>query len=107
MGGALASLLQEHVATPCSRAIGGRGSSDSAASHLCPQLRFSLLRFSRRLTSLAPQTRSRMVFPLVTAIDRIFRNEGVTGSNPVSSTKRPGQGYRNFTHLVSPGQSRL
>jgi hypothetical protein len=24
--------------------------------------------------------------------DRIFRNEGITGSNPVSSTERPGQG---------------
>ncbi len=25
--------------------------------------------------------------------DQIFRNEGVTGSNPVSSTESPGQGH--------------
>lgn len=40
----------------------------------------------------APQERSLRPFALVQAFDRIFRNEGVTGSNPVSSTKQPSQG---------------
>jgi len=31
-------------------------------------------------------------FPWSQRFDHIFRNEGVTGSNPVSSTKSPGQG---------------
>jgi len=31
-------------------------------------------------------------FPWSEGFDHIFRNEGVTGSNPVSSTKDPGQG---------------
>jgi hypothetical protein len=31
-------------------------------------------------------------FPLVRRFDRIFRNEGVRGSNPLSSTESPGQG---------------
>jgi hypothetical protein len=51
---------------------------------------------SRPLTSLAPQpphgTARTRRFPWSERFDHIFRNEGVTGSNPVSSTKRPGQG---------------
>jgi hypothetical protein len=35
---------------------------------------------------------------MVTGFDRIFRNEGVTGSNPVSSTKTPWSG----PHRCSP-----
>ena len=31
-------------------------------------------------------------FPWSEGFDRMFRNEGITGSNPVSSTNRPGQG---------------
>jgi hypothetical protein len=45
---------------------------------------------SRRLTSLVPQPRHRTVlgrrFPWSQHFDHIFRNEEVTGSNPVSST---------------------
>jgi hypothetical protein len=45
---------------------------------------------SRRLTPLAPQplhkTGKAYRFSLVRGFERIFRNEGVTGSNPVSST---------------------
>ena len=51
---------------------------------------------SPHLTSLAPQPAHQPAlgcrFPWSEGFDRIFRNEGVTGSNPVSSTKRPGQG---------------
>jgi hypothetical protein len=51
---------------------------------------------SPHLTSLAPQSahRTRKIkrFPSSAWIDRIFRNERVTGSNPVSSTKHTGQG---------------
>ena len=51
---------------------------------------------SHCLTSLAPQPPHRPAiecrFPWSERFDRIFRNEGVTGSNPVSSTKHPGQG---------------
>jgi len=50
---------------------------------------------SRCLTSLAPQPlHSPGIggrFPWSQRFDRIFRNEGVGGSNPPSSTKRPGQ----------------
>ena len=51
---------------------------------------------SRCLTTFAPQplhkpgTRSR--FPWSEGFDRIFRNEKAAGSNPASSTERPGQG---------------
>ena len=51
---------------------------------------------SRRLTSLAPQPPHKPLelcrFPWSRAFDRIFRNEEVGGSNPPSSTERPGQG---------------
>ena len=51
---------------------------------------------SPRLTSLGPQLPHRPVdlerFPWSERFEHIFRNEGVTGSNPVSSTKHPGQG---------------
>jgi len=52
-------------------------------------------RVSLALTTLAPQpphspTNVRRI-PCSQRFDRIFRNEGVTGSNPVSSTEFPGQ----------------
>jgi hypothetical protein len=51
---------------------------------------------SPSLTSLGPQRPHRTVttcrFPCSQRFDHIFRNEGVTGSNPPSSTKCPGQG---------------
>lgn len=51
---------------------------------------------SPHLTSLAPQSahRTRKIkrFPSSAWIDRIFRNEKVGGSNPVSSTKMPWSG---------------
>jgi len=59
---------------------------------------------SRCLTTFAPQplhkpgTRSR--FPWSEGFDRIFRNEGVTGSNPVSSTKTPWSGRFLSTALA-------
>jgi hypothetical protein len=50
---------------------------------------------SHDLTSLAPQPPHGPVEerrpPWSDGFDRIVRNEGVTGSNPVSSTKHPGQ----------------
>lgn len=50
---------------------------------------------SRSLTSLGPQPphkpAERYRFPWSEGFDRIFRNEGVGGSNPPSSTKPPGQ----------------
>jgi hypothetical protein len=55
-----------------------------------------LCRVSRRLTPLVPQPRHRAAnwsrFPRSERFDRMFRNEGVTGSNPVISTEPPGQG---------------
>ena len=46
---------------------------------------------SRCLTSLVPQPRHKhpewLQTPWSEGFDRIFRNEGVTGSNPVSSTE--------------------
>jgi hypothetical protein len=54
---------------------------------------------SRRLTSLAPQppheAAHRYRSPWSQRFDRIFPNEGVTGSNPVSSTDKV-RGYRPF-----------
>ncbi len=51
---------------------------------------------SRDLTSLGPQPPHNAAIadrsPWSEGYDRIFRNEGVTGSNPVSSTKHSGQG---------------
>jgi hypothetical protein len=51
---------------------------------------------SRRLTTLVPQPLHKPIngrrCSWSERYDRIFRNEGVTGSNPVSSTKHPGQG---------------
>jgi hypothetical protein len=38
------------------------------------------------------KTIMRRCFPWSGGFDCIFRNEGVTGSNPVSSTECPGQG---------------
>jgi hypothetical protein len=62
-----------------------RGNKFSVSSHF----------FSRRLTSLGPQLPHKTVNACRSlwseGFDRIFRNEGVTGSNPVSSTKSPGQ----------------
>ena len=59
---------------------------------------------SRRLTSLGPQPphrrRSSKHIPRSVRFDRIFRNEGVTGSNPVSSTQSPCQGG-----FLAPGRS--
>ena len=57
-----------------------------------------------RLTTLAPQTRHRIVnarrFPWSQLFDRIFRNEGVTGSHPVSSTFSPCASWRtSFLHF--------
>ncbi len=56
---------------------------------------FSKLRLatthSRRSPHNRPTGYQQVLFPLVTAIGRIFRNEGGTGSNPVSSIKHPGQ----------------
>ncbi len=50
---------------------------------------------SRRLTSLGPQPPHKIRdinrFPWSEGFDRIFHNERVTGTNPVSSTKPPGQ----------------
>ena len=46
--------------------------------------------FSRNLTPLAPQPRHKTAaacpFPRSEGLDYIFRNEGVTASNPVEST---------------------
>jgi len=40
----------------------------------------------------APQVSHLVLFPPWSqSFDRIFRNEGVTGSNPPSSTESPGQ----------------
>jgi hypothetical protein len=51
---------------------------------------------SQHLTWLAPQPPHKPAYwqhcPWSDGFDRIFRNEGVTGSNPVSSTESPGQG---------------
>ncbi len=51
---------------------------------------------SRHLTPLGPQARHRPAnvcgFPWSEGFDCIFRNEGATGSNPVSSTKKPWSG---------------
>jgi hypothetical protein len=53
------------------------------------------------LTMLVPQPRHKPLneyrFPWSEDCDRIFRNKGVTGSSPVSSTKRlPGYPVRNW-----------
>ena len=56
----------------------------------------SHLQVSLGLTTLAPQPPHKSVnayrFLCSQRFDRIVRNEGVTGSNPVSSTEHPGQG---------------
>ena len=53
-------------------------------------------KISRCLTLLVPQPLHRTVkarrFPWSEGFERMFRNEEVAGSNPASSTKRPGQG---------------
>ena len=59
----------------------------------------------RCLTSLVPQPRHRTVngchFPWSERFEHIFRNEEVTGSNPVTSTESPGQGRATLLHGVS------
>jgi hypothetical protein len=45
-------------------------------------------------------------FPWSESFDRIFRNEGVTGSNPVSSTKHPGQGDF-YSYIACPDSAFL
>ena len=61
---------------------------------------------SRPLTSLVPQAgatdpRIRAVSPWSECFERIFRNEEVTGSNPVSSTRRRSQGVGEPGPLIS------
>jgi hypothetical protein len=62
---------------------------------------------SHRLTSLAPQPRHKTLierrFPWYRRFDLIFRNDEVTGSNPVSSTESPGQGRATLLRGVSNG----
>ena len=63
--------------------------------------------FSRCLATLGPQPphgrAKRCRFPWSEWFDRIFRNEGAAGSNPASSTKRPGQGHFGWLESLPAG----